>query len=168
MLYHMRGMPGGRGVILMFEYCILIGLIGTLNQHKKTTRNQRMILGAEEEVCGFPGLPIGGQLLLGGDGHHLHHTHLLFLPLFFILIHHCLQNTPHNTRPLGGIQTSSPEGVFPGAGWPAGARFDIIFFIIIFFIIIFFIIIFFIIIISSREEIVNQKLLLPNVGEKKL
>ena len=75
----MRGMPGGRGVILMFEYCILIGLIGTLNQHKKTTRNQRMILGAEEEVCGFPGLPIGGQLLLGGDGHHLHHPHLLFL-----------------------------------------------------------------------------------------
>ena len=141
MLYHMRGMPGGRGVILMFEYCILIGLIGTLNQHKKTTRNQRMILGAEEEVCGFPGLPIGGQLLLGGDGHHLHHTHLLFLPLFFILIHHCLQNTPHNTRPLGGIQTSSPEGVFPGAGWPAGARFVIIIVIIMITIIIIVIII---------------------------
>jgi len=48
-----------------------------------------ILAGAEEEVCGFPGLPIGGQLLLGGDG---------------------------------GIQTSSPEGVFPGAGWPAGAR----------------------------------------------
>ena len=95
-----------------------------------------MILGAEEEVCGFPGLPIGGQLLLGGDGHHLHHTHLLFLPLFFILIHHCLQNTPHNTRPLGGIQPSSPEGVFPGAGWPAGARFVIIILIIMIVIII--------------------------------
>ena len=42
-----------------------------------------LISGGEDEVCGFPGLPVGGRLLLGEDGQpqylhvslhpHIHH-----------------------------------------------------------------------------------------------
>ena len=37
-----------------------------------------LVAGGEEDVCGFPGLPVGGQLLLGPgpNNHPLPHRHI--------------------------------------------------------------------------------------------
>ena len=50
-------------------------------------KKKTLIPGGEDEVCGFPGLPVGGRLLLGGDGQLPHHHHLFLLdPHIFVNI----------------------------------------------------------------------------------